>query len=56
MKVLQKIDLENGTFLWDFVEVEEVELHALPEIPPPVWDERPISGAACVAATKAMCG
>ena len=33
-----------------------VEVVELPEIPPPVWDERRIDPAACVAATKALCG
>jgi hypothetical protein len=35
------------------LEVTEI---VLPEIPPPCWDERPISPEACRAATKAMCG
>ena len=26
-----------------------------PQVPPPVWDDRPISADACAAATKAMC-
>jgi hypothetical protein len=28
----------------------------LPEVHPPVWDDRPIDGARCMAATRAMCG
>lgn len=27
-----------------------------PQIPPPVWDTRPISAEACKSATRAMCG
>jgi len=27
-----------------------------PEIPPPIWDSRPIDAERCVAATKALCG
>jgi hypothetical protein len=29
---------------------------AAPQVPPPVWDSRPISGQRCWDATKAMCG
>jgi hypothetical protein len=28
----------------------------IPEVPPPVWDSRPIDPGRCVAATKALCG
>jgi hypothetical protein len=27
-----------------------------PEVPPPVWDGRPIDPAACHSATHALCG
>ena len=27
-----------------------------PEVPPEVWNDTPIDGARCVAATKALCG
>jgi hypothetical protein len=28
----------------------------MPEIPPPVWDDRPIDSDRCMAAVRAMCG
>ena len=34
----------------------EVEPVKLPEIPPEVWNTRPIDGQKCVEATRALCG
>jgi hypothetical protein len=29
---------------------------AAPQVPPPVWDSRPVDPLKCAAATKALCG
>jgi hypothetical protein len=42
------------SFTEDGMEVTEIE--PSPEVPPPCWGQRPISGDACRAATKALCG
>ena len=34
----------------------EVEPVKLPEIPPEVWNPRPIDGQKCMDATRALCG
>lgn len=55
MKALQKIEAD-GTFYWSYVEIEEVEpAKPIPEIPPPVWDSRPIDAQRCMDAIHALC-
>jgi hypothetical protein len=44
---------DEGFTLFDGLEVKE---EPKPEIPPPIWDSRPIDPERCVAATKALCG
>ena len=39
--------------LFPAIEPEPVKL---PEIPPEVWNTRPIDGQKCVEATRALCG
>jgi hypothetical protein len=43
---------EGDMTAWTVIE----PVKAVPEVPPPVWDDRPIDGARCMAATRAMCG
>ncbi|GAB3763540.1 hypothetical protein GCM10028796_17210 [Ramlibacter monticola] len=51
----------DGAVYMPGVEVTEVAQPApapkpAPQVPPPVWDARPISPDACERATHAMCG
>lgn len=50
----------DGTIFWHFsdeVELTEIEpAKCPPEIPPPVWDCRPVTGDDAMAAVRAMCG
>jgi hypothetical protein len=49
----QEAEEEGWVTVVDGLSVKE---EPKPEIPPPIWDSRPIDPERCVAATKALCG
>jgi hypothetical protein len=45
----------EGGFVYEREGIEVTEI-VLPEIPPEVWNERPIDAERAMAAVRAMCG